>query len=281
MECPKCRESVSDDVAACPACEAPLTWRALMPNGQSFGPYTTEALRQYVAEGRIPATANVVQEATGVQMALSRAGFVAAAADVPAAAAALAAGASAERRGHFQRNWYIYLIAAIVSAALVVPAVIGAAIMFPVFAKAREKARQTACLSNIKQLSLACLMYTSDYDERFPTAVDPKGFHDQIFPYVRNEGLFTCPSAPNEPGYAFNPNLAGKSLEDIRNPGQVPMLWDAGAQPGGVTPVPGTTGGRHNGGDNVAYVDGHAKWLSSQAVSGLSTEVPSAEGSPE
>ena len=53
---------------------------------------------------------------------------------------------------------------------LVVIAIIAilAAILFPVFAKAREKARQTSCLSNIKQIALAGLMYTQDYDERFP-----------------------------------------------------------------------------------------------------------------
>ena len=42
-----------------------------------------------------------------------------------------------------------------------------AAILFPVFAKAREKARQTSCLSNVKQLGLAQMMYAQDYDERY------------------------------------------------------------------------------------------------------------------
>ncbi|HUS80578.1 MAG TPA: prepilin-type N-terminal cleavage/methylation domain-containing protein, partial [Armatimonadota bacterium] len=53
---------------------------------------------------------------------------------------------------------------------LVVIAIIAilAAILFPVFAKAREKARQTSCLSNVKQLTLAMLQYCQDYDERFP-----------------------------------------------------------------------------------------------------------------
>src|SRR5690242_12936525 len=55
---------------------------------------------------------------------------------------------------------------------LVVIAVIAvlAAILFPVFAQAREKARQTACASNMRQMGLAVLMYTQDYDERFPLA---------------------------------------------------------------------------------------------------------------
>ena len=52
---------------------------------------------------------------------------------------------------------------------LVVIAIIAilAAILFPVFAKAREKARQASCQSNLKQLALACLMYAQDYDEHF------------------------------------------------------------------------------------------------------------------
>lgn len=53
---------------------------------------------------------------------------------------------------------------------LVVIAIIAilAAILFPVFARAREKARQSSCLSNVKQLVLGCLMYAQDYDERWP-----------------------------------------------------------------------------------------------------------------
>ena len=55
---------------------------------------------------------------------------------------------------------------------LVVIAIIAilAAILFPVFAQAREKARQTSCLSNMKQVGLGLLMYTQDYDEQFPRA---------------------------------------------------------------------------------------------------------------
>ena len=54
---------------------------------------------------------------------------------------------------------------------LVVIAIIAilASILFPVFARAREKARQTSCLSNMKQLGLACSMYAQDYDELLPT----------------------------------------------------------------------------------------------------------------
>ena len=58
---------------------------------------------------------------------------------------------------------------------LVVIAIIAilAAILFPVFARAREKARQTACLNNVKQLSLAVMQYTQDYDEILPACTTP------------------------------------------------------------------------------------------------------------
>jgi prepilin-type N-terminal cleavage/methylation domain-containing protein/prepilin-type processing-associated H-X9-DG protein len=92
---------------------------------------------------------------------------------------------------------------------LVVIAIIAilAAILFPVFAQAREKARQTSCLSNTKQMGLGIMMYIQDYDETFPPAyyynavtggnLDATGIqHWSGFtqPYVKNAGIFVCPS---------------------------------------------------------------------------------------
>jgi prepilin-type N-terminal cleavage/methylation domain-containing protein/prepilin-type processing-associated H-X9-DG protein len=84
---------------------------------------------------------------------------------------------------------------------LVVIAIIAilAAILFPVFAQAREKARQTSCSSNLKQLALGELMYAQDYDERLPIrwAVTPAGniyIPDLLYPYIKNAQLFECPS---------------------------------------------------------------------------------------
>jgi prepilin-type N-terminal cleavage/methylation domain-containing protein/prepilin-type processing-associated H-X9-DG protein len=88
---------------------------------------------------------------------------------------------------------------------LVVIAIIAilAAILFPVFAQAREKARQTSCLSNSKQIGLALLMYVEDYDEQFPSgrynpyypnAADyGKGWAGQAYPYTKNAQIFKCP----------------------------------------------------------------------------------------
>jgi prepilin-type N-terminal cleavage/methylation domain-containing protein len=93
---------------------------------------------------------------------------------------------------------------------LVVIAIIAilAAILFPVFAQAREKARQTQCMNNLKQMATASLTYIQDYDERFPMAVyapvlNPNGqrcaftLFDAIFPYIKNIDITRCPSEPN------------------------------------------------------------------------------------
>src|SRR5579859_1170301 len=74
-----------------------------------------------------------------------------------------------------------------------------AAILFPVFAQAREKARQTSCLSNSKQLGLGIAMYVQDYDERMPGlewAWQSAQFTwpQMVQPYIKNWNLFRCPS---------------------------------------------------------------------------------------
>ena len=93
---------------------------------------------------------------------------------------------------------------------LVVIAIIAilAAILFPVFARAREKARQANCASNLKQIGLATQMYIQDYDETFPGhtsfAGDPNyDWPIAIVPYVKNAALFRCPSANPPPTHMY------------------------------------------------------------------------------
>ena len=90
-----------------------------------------------------------------------------------------------------------------------------AALLFPVFSRVREKARQTACFSNLKQIGLATKMYCSDWDERMPycktmfnnshSDIDP--YHPLsplvvLNPYIKNEQIFVCPSAVNGQPYS-------------------------------------------------------------------------------
>ena len=105
---------------------------------------------------------------------------------------------------------------------LVVIAIIAilAAILFPVFAQAREKARQTACLSNTKQIGTGIMMYTQDYDETLPGAAyggvpgtsvndlqNPK-WMDVIQPYVKNDQMFNCPSDSGKKYVSLSTNPA-------------------------------------------------------------------------
>src|SRR5437879_2990384 len=94
---------------------------------------------------------------------------------------------------------------------LVVIAIIAilAAILFPVFAQAREKARQASCLSNMKQIAIGQAMYTQDYDETLPyaqTTNDPSltvtgnprvilNWDGILYPYTKNVGIYKCPSS--------------------------------------------------------------------------------------
>jgi prepilin-type N-terminal cleavage/methylation domain-containing protein/prepilin-type processing-associated H-X9-DG protein len=115
---------------------------------------------------------------------------------------------------------------------LVVVAIIAilTAILFPVFAQAREKARQTACLSNEKQLGLAILQYAQDNDERFPDGINPtgnwfwagEGWAGQISTYVKSPILFHCPDdltqgdVPSDHvvSYGYNLNLVEPATDD-------------------------------------------------------------------
>src|SRR5947209_1847847 len=114
---------------------------------------------------------------------------------------------------------------------LVVIAIIAilAAILFPVFAQAREKARMTACLSNMKQIGTSLTMYAQDYDETYPFirfTSSPAGsdanwtyvWRNAIRPYLKSQGVLACPSNPfshPQPGRpsTANPPKLGDNAE--------------------------------------------------------------------
>jgi len=202
---------------------------------------------------------------------------------------------------------------------LVVIAIIAilAAILFPVFAKAREKARQTACLSNLKQLGLSIIMYAADYDETYPVefsvTLDPATqppftWPNRLMPYIKNTQLFKCPSDSRAPAvdfagcrpilesYAWNAFFGRETdcddpdypattlgLAEVAAPAQCAMLWDDSADwfaagydawyntidnPDCAKSFDGEVlQGRHNGGDNLMFADGHAKWYKLRATS--------------
>ena len=182
---------------------------------------------------------------------------------------------------------------------LVVIAIIAilAAILFPVFARAREKARQTSCLANIKQISLGMLMYAQDYDETLPSgrycnwaSGGPYGCHGMVLqPYIKNIQILECPSlrgwslspAIIQPpttwygSYGWNHLISGRLAVltepakmvytlDCRNPWLdfAGAIWDrvSGRGGGDYYGDPAQPTDWHNDGLNVGYMDGHGKW---------------------
>ena len=160
---------------------------------------------------------------------------------------------------------------------LVVIAIIAilAAILFPVFARAREKARQASCQSNLKEIALAELMYAQDYDERFwfahPYQFPGTAYLDipnLYYPYLKNWQIFQCPSdartvnpAAGVSSYGFRYDLVNISLTDIEDVAGTIMNGDHDGN-WGFGPSYGVDGGldpRHNDMLNLAYFDGHVK----------------------
>ena len=170
---------------------------------------------------------------------------------------------------------------------LVVIAIIAilAAILFPVVAKAREKARQSACNSNVKQIGIALQQYVQDYDERIPNCWTYSYQHpfwlEKIEPYKKNRQIDYCPSDPSTwPGYGYNyihfgstGSGDGGKLGDVDDVSGT--IWFADSRSTYIciysaessNPTNhyghgshGEIGIRHNEGANVGYFDGHAKW---------------------
>ncbi len=214
---------------------------------------------------------------------------------------------------------------------LVVIAIIAilAAVLFPVFARARENARRTSCLSNLKQMGLAVMQYVQDNDGSyvpgFMLSSDPSPtggnwspgawfWAEILYPYHRSQQVFVCPSSPIgtetmfSGNYGINPVIArypGYSIPSESLPLNESAL-NAAANSylimdfGSYLAVPGNTygpatgywylpgageadasiadpgfdsriardfkSGRHFGGVNMTFADGHVKWLKSSVV---------------
>lgn len=218
---------------------------------------------------------------------------------------------------------------------LVVIAIIAilAAILFPVFAQAREKARQASCLSNIKQLGTSIYLYVQDYDEMYPhadyslpagsgsplnpaasgsyaTRVNHYKWESWLLPYIKNIQVMQCPSRVKDAeawavngeiknGYALNlsitgaanglvdrPGFLGSGMAGVDTPAQTFIVqelynqvtynylvndgsnvlypaalresWAAYLEPGGEVEKRNAP---HSDGLNLAFCDGHAKWI--------------------
>jgi prepilin-type N-terminal cleavage/methylation domain-containing protein/prepilin-type processing-associated H-X9-DG protein len=176
---------------------------------------------------------------------------------------------------------------------LVVIAIIAilAAILFPVFAKAREKARSSSCQSNLKQMAVAITQYTQDNDERLPGRLNGGGeaysWRIVIGPYLKSLQVFQCPSNTNNANnsydgvtkisYGVNGHDAyttpmrsgnGVSLAAIVAPAECIMIceslngWSEMNLDGAGTAL--FLG--HNAMGNWAFIDGHVKQMKATAT---------------
>lgn len=180
-----------------------------------------------------------------------------------------------------------------------------AAILFPVFARARENARRAACLSNMKQIGLGLMQYVQDYDERYPLYYGPNGgWHMQIQPYLKSTQLFICPSASATAGcdptlinasasgsYGYNGQFynldpGGVAVAAVQTPAEsifvsemttvvgadyayAPLTWAISRTSrcdGSSVLVEKNQADRHFDGSSLLFADGHVKWLKISAI---------------
>jgi len=213
---------------------------------------------------------------------------------------------------------------------LVVIAIISilAAILFPVFARARENARRASCMSNLKQIGLGVMMYVQDYDDRYPlnawipsvpqtdnsmpgakftislpsttpacTGGKCVSWMDIIYPYIKSVQVFQCPSQriSTVPSYGYSSGLSqhhwyqydiskypagadsGRvpvTLAQVQRPAEIFAIMDYniqyavyanpsdfGSAARSATPATALRVLPHLDGGNVAYADGHVKWV--------------------
>ena len=190
---------------------------------------------------------------------------------------------------------------------LVVIAIIAilAAILFPVFAKAREKARQSSCSSNEKQIALASIQYVQDYDECYSlwnhgdgTTIYRWYWRHLSTPYIKNSQVFLCPSDSRKnldmnglyQSYCASEEIfrwgsttlvVVTALAELTHPSETVQQMEQvnrqdpqtrgnrNAQMWVFTDQMGLTGAsspRHNDGHNYSFCDGHVKWVKPQVA---------------
>ncbi|RZL00741.1 MAG: DUF1559 domain-containing protein [Pedobacter sp.] len=163
---------------------------------------------------------------------------------------------------------------------LVVIAIIAilAAILFPVFGRARENARRSSCQGNLKQIALGIAQYTQDYDERYPyatvNATHVAGWSNIIQSYVKSTQILQCPSESTPPSagptdigftdYGYNYMLNGVAISKLTYVSNSVMNFDyvtyyAHANTNAQDDPDSAK--RHLEGANYSFADGHVKWF--------------------
>ncbi|HVT11064.1 MAG TPA: hypothetical protein VHE55_02260 [Fimbriimonadaceae bacterium] len=127
------------------------------------------------------------------------------------------------------------------------------------FPSAKVTAKSTSCLSNIKQLALATIMFASDYDDVLKTTAAK--WSTSIYPYTKNKTILTCPEdKPGTVSYSFNGRLANVSMSKIKNPATTVLAYEGKGE---------KLNFRHEGRAAVAFADGHAKLITKEQAKTL------------
>lgn len=140
------------------------------------------------------------------------------------------------------------------------------AMLFPVFARARNNARRSACQSNLKHLEVALWQYVADNN-----GVSPSGKWDaSLRPYIKESRVFRCPSTGETRGasdYFFNARFLKKPLNALSAPQTLILMGDGDGSaalaqlPPAWTQDNSSPAWRHLDGANYGFADGHIKWL--------------------
>jgi len=135
---------------------------------------------------------------------------------------------------------------------------------------ARSEAEAASCMSNLKQLCLAALMYSSDRNGVHPG----KDWADSTQPYLKDPKVLVCPSAPDRPvGYALNSTIAGANEKDVARPGDTVLFFEADVTKDKATGSLKDCVFRHSGMAHIGFADGHVKLVGKDHVGELVWDV--------
>lgn len=167
-----------------------------------------------------------------------------------------------------KNNTVLWVLLILGVGALCVGGVILTAILFPVFSQARLAATRTNCLTNIKQVGLAHIIYSAEFDDKLPLGPD---WHQAVAKYQTDEAAFHCPVAakdhgPESFGYGFNEGLAGAGLVAVGTAQRTILIFESqdlsASFVGGESDLANPA--RHLNGGNFAMADSSARFIKYQ-----------------
>lgn len=162
----------------------------------------------------------------------------------------------------------IIIVVAVALLGFIFISAILAAILFPVFARARGKAQETVCMTHMHRLGLAMNSYTTDWGDVYPP---PGNWNDLLAKYTKDPQVFLCPSARSaKPGYAMNSGLSGIPLKAVKYPNATVMFFETEPgdnKAGGPALLLGNP--RHMGRCAISFADGHIMMVEQSAAGAL------------